>query len=204
MSGSELLYTIERWCTEEDWLSIEQQVTGPTGNPLLVLSVCPPDTPRRAGFLTEAIYMVDAGRLLIRQRAILPPELSHGTEEDGDLEAGLDRILAYLIDRPGVLVPEMTEAEGGPAMELTLTLWAEGLGKHTFLSALVDLDKTRERVEGMFRELVVGTRGVPAAATVEAAPPPPSVDPVKEFCTACGAQLKPEARFCQSCGEPVK
>jgi hypothetical protein len=204
MGNSEQLDQIERWCADEGWIELAERGLDAGGNPRLMLAVCPPDTPRRAGFPTEATYFAGTGRLVITQRASLPEELSRAGTEGIELDAGLERIIAYLLDRPGVLVPEMADVEGGPAMALRLTLWAEGLGKHAFLTALVDLDKTRENVERMFRELIASALAAPAEAPEAAspAPPPPSVQS-KTFCTGCGKQLKPGAAFCSSCGKPV-
>jgi hypothetical protein len=151
---------VELWCGEEDWVTLEEEKDAPPQEMRLVLRFRPPDSSRRTPSLIKVRKQEKSDRLFLEDAIPIPAEIvmparegkSPRPPQETGSQAILDHIMSFLIQRPGVLQVRLENREEQVLLSLALTIWLEGLNKHTFLTALVEMDKTREIVEKMLRE----------------------------------------------------
>jgi hypothetical protein len=142
---------LDRWCNEEGWVTVAEAAD--TGGGLsLSLDVRPPGSAAFDAVRISLHQPAGSDRLMVACRIPEPPDLAAAMRSaPGNVREELTRTLQTLLLRPGCLdFSPVAAGSGAREFELSLTVWLDGLNKHTFLTALVELSRSREFVVDSF------------------------------------------------------
>jgi len=211
---TELREKIERWCREE---SLELAVAKDDEGGLVCTLLAFGEPPLA---ITVRSAVEGPGRLLLAHtfEFAVPNELAtdaQGAERFSGLAEGIAFARSALVEcRP-------SWGQGRASAEVTVSLFAEGLTKQSFLTGLDEVRKVGvllgkeleaaslsagvlAEVQGIIAQsAAIGSSAAPEAAQTEAAAPVVAEQPAAApdvFCPNCGAQVRSGARFCRSCG----
>jgi hypothetical protein len=147
--------SLERWCNEEGWVSIAEAVEVAAAGLGLSLDVRPPGSADIDPVRMSVRQPAGTDRLVVACRIPEPSELAGMMRSaPEELRAEVTALFRTLLLRPGFLDCVPVDAGGGAReFELSLTLWLDGLNKHTFLTALVEMSRSREIVLDSFRRI---------------------------------------------------
>jgi hypothetical protein len=148
---------IERWCREEGWMSLVDDMIDSSAELHLTLSVLPPGSFRRTPLLMTVRQLRGTDRLVIEHQVPLPTGLfaTMMAQERQQMEASSFELNQVLAARPGLLAWDLKFGENRSSLTVAHTLWLDGFNKNTFLTALIEMVKTDEILSELFYRLTV-------------------------------------------------
>ncbi|MBN1249767.1 MAG: zinc ribbon domain-containing protein [Anaerolineae bacterium] len=175
-----------------------------------------------------ALASYTAASIAVGLEALREAELLEPLTDDPVVQAGIDGLYKLLpagdvladtvlheVSKVGLAVseclPRLSGPQGGAGIGQDIVLLVRGADRLAlfFVSgtsgtvALVDPDALTTLLDGVFEmpapEAIAASQPVIAAA----APPPAVGVAAPQFCSRCGARIKPGSRFCSGCGAPV-
>jgi hypothetical protein len=172
-------------------------------------------------------------RIVVERKITLDAEQQKKLAEAGvEKEEDMNSALRGLIASRSSLISSSLERVGDKmSISISHPVYLDGLTRHSFLSALADVDgftmmvniwlsslksiaevrrEAKEAIKKSMMELEEAfppppQYGQPTQQAPETPPPPQprTLTPQGQFCTNCGGQLQPGKRFCIRCGAAI-
>jgi hypothetical protein len=164
-------------------------------------------------------------RIVVERKITLTAEQQKILTEAGfEREETLNRALRGLISsRSSLISCSLDQIGGQTTISMSHPVYVDGLTRHSFLSALTDVDRfttvidlwmtslksvarMRRKTEDAINKSRMELEEAAPPPPVKSVPPPPPVHPASpgtRTCAKCGSILNQGYRFCKRCGTPA-